>query len=123
VKRHDLRPHGARSHHWKGGSCQHRRQPEQGVETYPSAGRNAGRGGDLYQLTLFIERDFAIGFGTLGLRGEVFNVTNHQNVVGYNGVYGNDPTGKPLATFGQPLGGLANVDPGRQFQFAARLRF
>ena len=56
-------------------------------------GRNAGRGDDLYQLTLFLERDFPVGFGTLGLRGEVFNVTNHQNVVGYNGVYGNDPVG------------------------------
>jgi outer membrane receptor protein involved in Fe transport len=86
-------------------------------------GRNAGRGDDLYQLTLFLERDFSVGFGTLSLRGEVFNVTNHQNVVGYNGVYGNDPSGKPLATFGQPLGGLANVDPGREYQFAARLRF
>ncbi|HSS76664.1 MAG TPA: TonB-dependent receptor [Thermoanaerobaculia bacterium] len=85
--------------------------------------RNAGRGGDLYQITLFLERDFPLGFATLGLRGEVFNVTNHQNVVGYNGVFGNDPTGKPLATFGQPLGGLANVDPSRQWQFQARLRF
>jgi outer membrane receptor protein involved in Fe transport len=86
-------------------------------------GRNAGRGDDLYQITLFLERDFPIGFGTLGLRGEVFNVTNHENVVGYNGVYGNDPSGQPLSTFGQPLGGLANVDPGRQWQFQARLRF
>ena len=86
-------------------------------------GRNAGRGDDLYQLTLFLERDFPVPFGTLGLRAEVFNVTNHQNVVGYNGVFGNDPTGKPLSTFGQPLGGLANVDPSRQWQLAARLRF
>ncbi len=86
-------------------------------------GRNAGRGGDLYQITLFLERDFSLGFGTLGLRGEVFNVTNHQNVVGYNGVFGNDPSGTPLATFGQPLGGLANVDPSRQWQFQARFRF
>ncbi len=85
--------------------------------------RNAGRGDDLYQITLFLERDFPLGFATLGLRGEVFNVTNHQNVVGYNGVYGNDPSGQPLSTFGQPLGGLANVDPARQWQFQARLRF
>ena len=85
--------------------------------------RNAGRGDDLYQITLFLERDFAVGFGTLGLRAEVFNVTNHANVVGYNGVYGNDPSGVPLATFGQPLGGIANVDPGRQWQFEARVRF
>ncbi len=86
-------------------------------------GRNAGRGGNLYQLTLFVEREFSVGFGRLNLRAEVFNVTNHANVVGYNGVYGNDPTGKPLATFGQPLGGISNVDPGRQWQFEARVRF
>lgn len=86
-------------------------------------GRNAGRGDDLYQVTLFLERDFPIGFGTLGLRGEVFNVTNHQNVVGYNGVYGNNADGSPLSTFGQPLGGLANTEPGRQYQFMARVRF
>ncbi len=86
-------------------------------------GRNAGRGNDLYELTLFLERDFPVGFGTLGLRAEVFNVTNHENVVGYNGVYGNDPSGKPLPTFGQPLGGLANTDPGREWQLEARIRF
>jgi hypothetical protein len=85
--------------------------------------RNAGRGDDLYQLTLFLERDFPVGAFTLGLRGEVFNVTNHENVVGYNGVYGNDLSGQPLATFGQPLGGLANVEPARQYQFQARVRF
>lgn len=86
-------------------------------------GRNAGRGNDLYQLTLFLERDFAVGFGTFGLRAEVYNVTDHANVVGYNGVYGNDPSGTPLSTFGQPLGGISNVDPGRQWQLEARLRF
>jgi hypothetical protein len=86
-------------------------------------GRNAGRGNDLYQLTLFLERDFAVGFGTFGLRAEVYNVTDHENVVGYNGVYGNDPSGTPLSTFGQPLGGISNVDPGRQWQLEARLRF
>jgi hypothetical protein len=50
-------------------------------------------------------------------------VTNHQNVVGYNGVYGNNADGTPLSTFGQPLGGLANTEPGRQYQFQARIRF
>ena len=57
------------------------------------------------------------------LRGEVFNVTNHANVVGYNGVYGNNTNGQPLATFGQPLGGIANVEPGRQYQLELCLRF
>ena len=84
-------------------------------------GRNAGRGDAVYDLSLFLERDFPLGALTLGLRAEAFNVTNHENVVGYNGVYGNGAT--PLPTFGQPLGGINNVDPGRQYQFQARLRF
>lgn len=84
-------------------------------------GRNEGRGDAVYDLTLFLERDFSLGPITLGLRGEAFNVTNHENVVGYNGVYGNGAT--PLATFGQPLGGINNVDPARQYQFQARVRF
>jgi len=86
-------------------------------------GRNAGRGRDLYELTLFVEREFALPTGAIGLRAEVYNVTNHENVVGYNGVYGNDPSGQPLPTFGQPLGGLANVEPGREWQLLARYRF
>ncbi|HEY2740502.1 MAG TPA: hypothetical protein VGK45_18965, partial [Thermoanaerobaculia bacterium] len=89
-------------------------------------GRNAGRGGDLYDLSLFLERDFPLsllGGATFGLRAEVFNLTNHENVVGYNGVYGNSANGQPLSTFGQPLGGIANVEPGRQYQLQARLRF
>lgn len=87
-------------------------------------GRNAGRGKSVYDLSLFLERDFPLsGLGVLGLRAEVFNVTNHENVVGYNGVYGNNTNGQPLSTFGQPVGGIANVDPGRQYQLQARLRF
>jgi outer membrane receptor protein involved in Fe transport len=86
-------------------------------------GRNAGRGHDLYDLSLFLEHEFPMGGATLGLRAEVFNVTNHENVVGYNGVYGNNTNGQPLSTFGQPLGGMANVEPGRQYQLQARLRF
>lgn len=84
-------------------------------------GRNAGKGDSVYDLSLFLERDFPLGAFTLGLRGEVFNVTNHENVVGYNGVWGNGAN--PLPTFGQPLGGISNVDPGRQYQFQARVRF
>ncbi len=83
--------------------------------------RNAGRGGTLYDLSLFVERDFAIRGTTLTLRAEGFNLTNHANVVGFNGVYGNGAA--PLSTFGTPLGGISNVDPGRQLQIEARLRF
>lgn len=86
-------------------------------------GRNEGRGDDVYDLSLFLERDFPVGFATLGLRGEVFNVTDRANVVGYNGVYGNNANGAPLGTFGRPLGGINSVNPGRQYQFEARLRF
>ncbi len=86
--------------------------------------RNAFRGDDLYDLTLFVERGFRItGSTTLTLRAEVYNVTDHENVVGRNTVYGNAADGQPLATFGSELGGIANVDPGRQFQLGARLRF
>ncbi|HZF11619.1 MAG TPA: TonB-dependent receptor [Thermoanaerobaculia bacterium] len=90
-------------------------------------GRNAGRGANLYDLSLFVEREFPLGLiggnTSLGLRAEVFNLTNHANVVGFNGVFGNNTSGAPLSTFGQPLGGISNVDPGRQFQVQARLRF
>jgi outer membrane receptor for ferrienterochelin and colicin len=85
--------------------------------------RNSARGNALYDLTLFVEREFHLGPSLLSLRAEVFNLTNHANVVGYNAVYGNNANGQPLATFGAPLGGVANVDPGRQFQVQARLRF
>ena len=48
-------------------------------------------------------------------------MTNHANIVGRNGTYGNAADGTPLPTFGQPLGGISNVDPGRQFQFLIRV--
>jgi Carboxypeptidase regulatory-like domain/TonB dependent receptor len=87
-------------------------------------GRNAGRGNTLYDIDLFLERDFKLrGAATIGLRAEVFNVTNHANVYGYNGVYGNNANGQPQAGFGQPLGGVSNADPGRQYQFAVQLKF
>jgi hypothetical protein len=87
-------------------------------------GRNTGRGNMLFDLDLFLERDFVLhGATTLGLRAEVFNVTNHANVYGYNGVYGNNANGQPLASFGQPLGGVSNADPGREYQFSVQLKF
>jgi hypothetical protein len=85
-------------------------------------GRNAGEGDPVYDITLFAEKAFRIGEEmSLALRAEVYNLTNHANVVGYNSVYGNGSA--PLPTFGAPLGGVANVEPGRQFQFQARLDF
>jgi hypothetical protein len=57
----------------------------------------------------------------LELRGEVFNLLNHSNFIRVNNVYGNG--GAPDAKFLQPLAGVQNADPGRQFQFGARLIF
>jgi len=42
-------------------------------------------------------------------------------VVGRSGIFGN--TALPLATFGTAVGGITNVEPGRDFQFLVRLRF
>ncbi|HVC20906.1 MAG TPA: TonB-dependent receptor [Vicinamibacterales bacterium] len=86
--------------------------------------RNSGVGRPLYDVSPFIERVFAVGAGyRLQLRIEAFNVFNHADIYGYNGVYGNSVTGRALATFGQPTGGLSGVGPGREFQLIARLVF
>ena len=87
-------------------------------------GRNAGKGSSIFDLSAFVEKDFAISRGMrLALRAEAFNLTNHTNIVGRNAVFGNDPTGTPLSTFGTPLGGVANVDPQREYQFSVRVRY
>jgi hypothetical protein len=57
----------------------------------------------------------------LELRGEAFNLFNRSNFVRLNSTYGNGAT--PDARFLQPLAGLQNSDPARQFQFGARLIF
>jgi hypothetical protein len=57
----------------------------------------------------------------LELRAETFNLLNHTNYIKLNGTYGNGA--QPAATFLTPIAGVANVDPARQFQFAARLIF
>jgi hypothetical protein len=85
-------------------------------------GRNAGEGSSTFDLSMFVARDFSLGSSiVLTLRADGFNLTNHTNVYGYNGVYGNGPT--PAAGFGAPVGGVNSVDPGREFQFSARLSF
>ena len=71
-----------------------------------------------------VTRDIGIyGGARLQLIAEAFNLTNHLNVVGRNGTWGNNADGTPLSTFGQPLGGISNVDPGREYQFSIRARF
>ncbi len=57
----------------------------------------------------------------LELRGEAFNLFNHANHIKLNNIYGN--AAAPAPTFLTPLAGVQNVEPGRQFQFGARLVF
>jgi hypothetical protein len=86
-------------------------------------GRNTGGGTPIYDAQLFVERTFALpgDRAQLSLRGEAFNSLNHSNIVGRSGVWGNAAT--PLPAFGQAVGGISNVDPGREFQFSLRVRF
>ncbi len=85
-------------------------------------GRNAGEGSDIIDLSLFLSYEFALTDAVrLGLRAECLNVTNHANIVGRNATWGNAADGTPLPSFGVPLGGISNVDPGRQFQFLVRV--
>jgi hypothetical protein len=84
--------------------------------------RNFGEGTPVYDLSLFAEKQISLTERfKLSLRAEGFNLTNHNNIVGRNGTWGNAET--PVQTFGTPLGGINNVDPGREFQFMARFRF
>ena len=85
-------------------------------------GRNAGRGGDIYQFDPFLERPFAIGERwRIVPRIEAFNVFNHANFVGYNGAYGNGAS--PAAGFGTPLVGITNQLPARSVQFSVKVGF
>jgi hypothetical protein len=87
-------------------------------------GRNSQRGTDTFDLSLFLQKDILSSGGfTLSLRAEGFNLTNHANIVGRSGVYGNATDGTPLPTFGAALGGINNVEPVRAFQFQARIAF
>ena len=86
-------------------------------------GRNAGRNESVFTLDAFLEKSFGVGGHELSVRAEGLNLTNRENVVGRNGVFGNNANGQPLGTFGLPLGGINNVDPGRQYQFEIRARF
>jgi outer membrane receptor protein involved in Fe transport len=87
-------------------------------------GRNAGRGSSTFNLDAFLEKDFGLARGTrIALRAEAFNLTNRTNVVGRNGVFGNDAAGVALPTFGVAVGGINNVEPGREYQFALRVRY
>ena len=87
--------------------------------------RNAGRGTPTYSTDLFAQKSFLFKERmSLEFRAEVFNVFNHLNVYGRNGVYGNNGLiGTPSLTLGNPVGGIASVDPNREIQFQVRFRY
>jgi hypothetical protein len=86
-------------------------------------GRNAGRGGNIWDLSPFLERQFALGTERLHLllRAESFNVFNHANFVGYSGTYGNGASAG--AGFGSPLVGVTNQLPARSLQLSVKATF
>ena len=86
-------------------------------------GRNTGRGRPIYDVSPFIERNFAISHteAHMEIRAEAFNVTNHPDFIGYSGTYGNGST--PGPGFGQPLPGVSNQLPARELQFSTQLTF
>lgn len=85
-------------------------------------GRNTGRGTPIYDTDLFIERPVRLTPRLhLDLRLESFNLFNHANVVGFNGVWGDGAT--PAPGFGEPLAGISNVLPPRELQWMAKLSF
>jgi hypothetical protein len=85
-------------------------------------GRNAFRGTPHRSLDLSVAKTVRLGErARVDVRGDVFNATNHSNFYGFNRNYGNGALA--VASFRQPLGGVANADPGRQFTFGIRAYF
>jgi hypothetical protein len=85
-------------------------------------GRNAFVGTPQRQLDLSLSRPIALSERMrLELRADGFNLLNNQNYYAFNAVYGNGAA--PAAAFLRPVGGVANVDPARQFTFGAKLQF
>ena len=83
--------------------------------------RNDGVGSDFLSLNLRVSRAFHLsGRVQVEALGEVFNLTNHQNVLTRNANFGSGayPT-NPSPTFGQ----VTAVGEPRSFQIGARLRF
>ncbi len=85
-------------------------------------GRDAGQAPATYDCNFALQKSIQMTErASLILRAESYNTTNHLNLYTLNGVYGNGAT--PVATFEQPMGGLANVGPPRLMQFLARIVF
>lgn len=88
-------------------------------------GRNSFKGTSQTRFDTSFAKNFRIGGinenTRIELRADFFNLFNNSNYYRFVNTYGNGTT--PDARFGQPIGGISNVDPGRQVQFAARLVF
>ena len=85
-------------------------------------GRDAGQAPATYDFNFALQKSIHMTErASLILRAESYNTTNHLNLYTLNGVYGN--AANPVATFGTPMGGLANVGPPRLMQFMARIVF
>ncbi len=90
-----------------------------GVRSY---GRDAGQAPATYDFNFALQKSIHMTErASLILRAESYNTSNHLNLYSLNGVYGN--AASPVATFGTPVGGLANVGPPRMMQFLARIVF
>ena len=85
-------------------------------------GRNTGLGRPIYDVSPFLEREFAFADRwRLTARIESFNVLNHANFVGYSGTWGNGAAAGP--GFGTPLAGITNQLPARSLQFQLKAAF
>lgn len=84
-------------------------------------GRSTFLGSPTSDVSLFLEKRFKFTGGMFLLRGEGINIFNHANVIGRNTIYGD--AAAPLPTFGQAGVGMTSLNPGRTFQFTARLVF
>ena len=84
--------------------------------------KNSFRGPRLTTVDLSLAKTVRLSESArLELRAESYNLLNGSNYHNLNGTYGNGATA--LATFLQPIAGVANTDPGRQFTFGARIIF
>lgn len=85
-------------------------------------GRNAFRGKAQRNFDLSISKPIPLTESVrLELRADGYNLFNNQNYYVFNTVYGNGAA--PTATFLQPVGGVANTDPARQFTFGIKMLF
>ena len=94
-------------------------------------GKSTFRGTGTQDVAVFAEKRIRFGNRALMLRGEVFNLFNHANILGRaQNVYGDAAT--PNTTFGQVVAAgtatsaipaFSNIDPTRMVQFQVRFVF